>query len=137
MGVFERDNCPVKGTAREGFFNKSHSMLKKENASAYAVTSRDTPCDMLGGHQGFNSLMHQAKKENVKVIVDSLARISSSRHHRKFRDLLLHDLDQDGKRRICYGTDGQAIKYDETVMLNYRKLEAWELLISEVESFAQ
>lgn len=129
MGVFERDNCPVRGSAREGFYNKSHSMLRKENASAFAVTSRDVPCEMLGGQQGFASLMQRAKKENIKIVVDSLARISSSRHHRKFRDLLLHYLDPDGKRSICYGTDGQAIKYEETVMLNYRKIEAWELLI--------
>jgi hypothetical protein len=72
-------------------------MLKKENASAFAVTSRDTPCEMLGGDKGFQSLMQRAKRENVKIVVDSLARISSSRHHRKYRDLLLHSLDNEGK----------------------------------------
>jgi len=40
MGVFERDNCPVKGSASEAYYNKNHSMLKKENASAFAVTDR-------------------------------------------------------------------------------------------------
>jgi hypothetical protein len=106
MGVLERDNCPVKGNAQESYYNKCHSMLKKENASAFAVTSRDTPCEMLGGSSKFESLMKGAKKENIKIIVDSMARISSSRHHRKFRDLLLHQLDGDGRRNICYGTDG-------------------------------
>lgn len=53
MGVFERDNCPLKGNAQESYYNKSHSMLKKENASAFAVTSRDTPCEMLGGKTKF------------------------------------------------------------------------------------
>ena len=42
----------------------------------------------------------------VKIIVDCLARISSSRHHRKYNSLLLRYLDQDGRRHICYGTDG-------------------------------
>lgn len=83
------------------------------------------------------NLVQKAKQENVKIIVDSMARISSSRHHRKFRNLLLHTLDQDGRRNICYGTDGQAIKYEDTVMLNYRKIEAWELLVAEVISFAE
>ena len=70
------------------------------------------------------------------MIVDSMARISSSRHHRKFRDLLLHTLDSEGRRNICYGTDGQAIKYEDTVMLNYRKIEAWQLLVDELTGFA-
>jgi len=63
---------------------------------------------MLGGKPGFDSLMKRAKFEDVKIVVDCLARISSSRHHRKFRDLLLHYLDEGGRRHICYGTDGQA-----------------------------
>lgn len=63
--------------------------MKKENASPLAVTSRDAPCEMLGGKNGFKNLMKAAKKENIKIIIDCLARISSSRHHRKFRHLLL------------------------------------------------
>jgi hypothetical protein len=81
-------------------------MMRKENASALAVTSRETPCEMLGGKHGFQNLVKKAKKEKIKIIVDCLARISSSRHHRKFRKLLLHYLDEDGRRHICYGTDG-------------------------------
>jgi hypothetical protein len=80
--------------------------------------------------------MNRAKKEKIKIIVDCLARISSSRHHKKFRDLLLHYLDEDGRRHICYGTDGQALKYEDTAMLNYRKVEAWDMLIDEVINFA-
>ena len=52
MGVLERDNCPIKGTAKD-FYKSSGTMLRKENASALAVTSRETPCEMLGGKQGF------------------------------------------------------------------------------------
>jgi hypothetical protein len=91
---------------------------------------------MLGGKPGFYNMMLAAKKENIKIIVDCLARISSSRHDRKYRDLLLHYLDIEGRRHICYGTDGHATKYEDTTMLNYRKIEAWELLIEEVISFA-
>ena len=52
MGVLERDNCPIKGTAKD-FYKSSGIMLRKENASALAVTSRETPCEMLGGKQSF------------------------------------------------------------------------------------
>jgi len=79
--------------------------------------------------------VRSAKEHKVKIIVDSLARISSSRHHRKYKDLLLTYLDEDGRRHICYGTDGQAQKFEDTAMLNYRKIEAWEMLIEEVISY--
>ncbi len=52
MGVFERDNCPVKGTAKDIYY-KTNSMMRKENASALAVTSRESPCEMLGGKLAF------------------------------------------------------------------------------------
>jgi hypothetical protein len=61
---------------------------------------------MLGGEKGLSDLMSTAKQHKMKVIVDSLARISSSRHHRKYKNLLLNYLDEDGRRHICYGTDG-------------------------------
>ena len=73
----------------------------------------------------------------MKVIVDSLARISSSRHHRKYKKLLLNYLDEDGRRHICYGTDGQAQKFEDTAMLNYRKQEAWDLLIDEIITYSE
>jgi hypothetical protein len=47
----------------------------------------------------------------------------------------LNYLDEDGRRHICYGTDGQAIRFEDTAMLNYRKIEAWELLIDEVAEY--
>ena len=81
--------------------------------------------------------MQQAKQAKVKVIVDCLARISSSRSHRKYRDLMLYYLDEEGKKRICYGTDGQSLNYEDSAMLNYRKVEAWNLLIEEVLNFSK
>ena len=92
---------------------------------------------MLGGEKGLKGVMKAAKQSQVKIVTDCLARISSSRHHRKYKDLLLHYLDEDGRRHICYGTDGQAQKFEDTAMLNYRKLEAWELLIDEVVQYTQ
>lgn len=92
---------------------------------------------MLGGDEGFKLLMQQAQKSKMKIIIDCLTRISSSRNHRKYRDLLLHYLDEEGKKRICYGTDGQSINYDDSALLNYRKVESWNLLIEEVLNFTK
>ena len=108
MGVFERDNVPFQGTNVQSFsIDPNEKQYKKPDAAALAVTSRGTPNEMLGGNQAFQKLVKKAKGENIKIIVDCLARISSSRHHRKYKDLLLHYLDEAGRRRICYGTDGQ------------------------------
>ena len=112
-------------------------MYKRADAAPLAVTDRVTPCEMLGGEQGFKRVVAKATEKGIKVIVDCLARISSSRHHRKFRELLLSCLDEQGIKRICYGTDGHAQNYEDTAMLNYRKVDAWDLLINEVLSFAR
>lgn len=123
MGALERDNYP--------FVNKMTNEVDFRNmeANPLAITCRKTANKMLGGDEGFKKVMQQAKQSKMKIVIDCLARISSSRAHRKYRDLMLYYLDEDGRKKICYGTDGQAIKYEDTAMLNYRKVEAWNLLI--------
>lgn len=61
---------------------------------------------MLGGEEGFKKVMNQAKKSKMKILIDCLSRISSSRNHRKYRELMLYYLDEEGRKKICYGTDG-------------------------------
>jgi hypothetical protein len=129
MGTLERDNYPFKST----FSNATE--YRKDDASPLAAIDRSIANRMLGGDEALAGVVKTAKEHKVKIIVDSLARISSSRHHRKYKDLLLTYLDEDGRRHICYGTDGQAQKFEDTAMLNYRKIEAWEMLIDEVLSF--
>lgn len=128
MGTLERDNLATK--------NKYSGDLefRREDASALAAVDRGAVNKMLGGEAGLTGVMQAAKKEKVKVIIDCLARISSSRHHRKYKDLLLKYLDEGGRVHVAYGTDGQAQKFEDTCMLNYRKIEAWDLLIDEVMS---
>eukprot|EP01054_Gregarina_sp_Poly1_P010510 Gregarina_sp_Poly_1__10509@NODE_771_length_6345_cov_302_800414_g302_i1_p1_GENE_NODE_771_length_6345_cov_302_800414_g302_i1NODE_771_length_6345_cov_302_800414_g302_i1_p1_ORF_typecomplete_len1506_score271_50Glyco_transf_5/PF08323_11/2_1e35Glycos_transf_1/PF00534_20/2_6e21AMPK1_CBM/PF16561_5/1_8e20Glyco_trans_1_4/PF13692_6/1_4e09Alphaamylase/PF00128_24/3_8e05Glyco_trans_4_4/PF13579_6/0_022Glyco_trans_4_4/PF13579_6/9_5e03Glyco_transf_4/PF13439_6/9_8e03Glyco_transf_4/PF13439_6/0_029Melibiase/PF02065_ len=68
-------------------------------------------------------------------MVESVARISSSRAHRKYRAHILYSIDDDGKRMMLYGTDGRSITYEEACQLNYRKVEVWDLLIEDVISW--
>lgn len=82
-------------------------------------------------------IMHTAKANRVKIITDALARISSSRYSKKYKNLLLQYLDEDGRVHQCYGTDGQAQKFEDTSMLNYRKIDAWNLLIDEILEYTQ
>ncbi len=61
---------------------------------------------MLGGEEGFEKICQEAKKSKMKIIIDSLTRVSSSRTHRKYKDYLLSYLDDEGRKKVCYGTDG-------------------------------
>lgn len=56
------------------------------------------PNTMLGGKEKFKELMQEAKQCNVKIIIDCLARVSSSRPHKKYKELFLYSLDDDGKK---------------------------------------
>lgn len=41
--------------------------------------------------------------------------------HKKYRELLNYGLDDNGKKKIMYGTDGRSMNYEDTAILNYRK----------------
>eukprot|EP00921_Rhytidocystis_pertsovi_P013784 GHVQ01022382.1.p1 GENE.GHVQ01022382.1~~GHVQ01022382.1.p1 ORF type:complete len:1848 (+),score=155.63 GHVQ01022382.1:2238-7781(+) len=130
MGSLSRDNGDILYT------NHGEITYQRPDASPFAVTCRATPNDMLGGVGGFGELMKTAKRANIKIVIDSLSRISSTRHHRKYWPLVLHSLDEQGKRIPLYGTDGRSIHYEDSTMLNYRKVEAWDLLVSDIKSWS-
>ena len=128
MGALERDNniaYDEETGAPIDFGN--------DNACPMAVTSRSNISSLLGGDKSFASLMNKAHKLSIKIILDSLSRISSSRAHRKYRNILLRYLDQFGKTQICYGSDGKSLRYEDSAVLNYRKIEAWDILIEEIK----
>ena len=127
MGALERDNEIAYDENTGDFID-----IGNDKASPMAVTSRSNISSLLGGSNDFKSLMNKAHGLSIKIIIDSLSRISSSRAHRKYRNILLRYLDSQGKLQICYGSDGKSIKYEDSAILNYRKKETWDLLISEL-----
>jgi len=52
--------------------------------------------------------------------------------HKKYRELINYGLDENGKKKIMYGTDGRSMNYEDTAILNYRKKRTWDLLIEEI-----
>lgn len=38
-------------------------------------------------------------------------------------------IDDKGRKNYFYGSEGKAINYQETAILNYRKRETWDLLL--------
>jgi hypothetical protein len=129
MGALERDNQIIQDS--EEILD-----IGNKDASPMAVTCRATISKLLGGDKAFNSLIFKAKKFSMKIFIDSLSRISSSHHHRKYRHILLHTLDDKGKANICYGSDGHSVSYDDSAILNYRKVESWDLLLDDIIQLA-
>lgn len=62
MGVFQRDNAPIQGNAYQSYGVGAESQFKKADASPLAVTSRTTPCAMLGGEEDFQRVVRGAKQ---------------------------------------------------------------------------
>ena len=131
MGALERDN----NIAYDEETAKPIDIADTE-ASPMAITNRGSISSLLGGDEDFKSLVNKAKSLNMKIIIDSLCRISSSRSNRKYRNVLLRYLDSHNKLQLCYGSDGKSVQYEDSTVLNYRKIEAWEMLISEVKEIA-
>ena len=128
MGALERDNEIAYDEQTGEFID-----IGNDKASPMAITSRCNISSLLGGGHDFESLINKAHGLSIKIIIDSLSRISSSRAHRKYRDILLRNLDSQGKMQICYGSDGKSVRYEDSAILNYRKKESWDLLISEIK----
>jgi starch synthase len=87
---------------------------------------------MLGGREGFISLMGKANDLGIRMLIDGLTRVSSSRYHRKYRKHLLHRLDDNGRVVPHLGSEGRALQFENTRVLNYRKKKVWELFLDEI-----
>ena len=129
MGALERDN----NIAYDEETGKPIDIANTD-ASPMAITNRASISSLLGGDDDFKSLVNKAKSLHIKVIIDSLCRISSSRANRKYRNVLLRYLDTQSKLQLCYGSDGKSVQYEDSTVLNYRKVEAWEMLINEIKT---
>ena len=102
-----------------------------DNTSPFAITNRSKISSLLGGDDEFKQVMEKAKELKIKIFLDLLARISSSRYSKKYKNLNLNYLDETGKVQILYGCEGNSKTSDDNMLLNYRDIETWNLLISD------
>ena len=114
LGALERDHGVTKNP------NTGKKMYKRTDVSPVAVTCRKAINSFLGGKEEFKKLMETAKENDLKIMIDCLMRVSSSRPNQRYKDLLLQWVDEDGKLEYAYGSEGRGRKYDETIYLNYR-----------------
>jgi starch synthase len=132
MGILERDNGIV-ADERAGI----ELEVKRPNASPLAITDLSVPSRMLGGDTGYSLVSRAAHQANIRILIDCMARVSSTRPHHKYRKLLLHTLDDKDRYALCYGTDGRAVDYEDTAILNYRKLSSWNMIINDTLKVAE
>ena len=101
------------------------------NPSPYSVIDRSCINKTFGTENDFIKLIKESQKNNIKIFIDLLSRISSSHYHRKYKNLLLNYTDKQGKVQILYGAQGISLNYEDNMFLNYRDIESWNLLISD------
>ena len=92
MGALESDN----NIAYDEETGKAIDIANAD-ASPMAITNRSSISSLLLGEEDFKSLINKEKSFNMKIIVDSLCRISSSRSNRKYLNVLLRNLDNYSK----------------------------------------
>jgi starch synthase len=107
------------------------------NASPLALICRSTACSLLGGGTEFKSMMREAKEVGMKILIDCVARISSKNYHRRYKNQMLFFRNPQGIPVVCYGSDGRAINYEDSAMLNYRNSEVWQLLVDDILDFTR
>eukprot|EP01022_Parablepharisma_sp_SALTPOND_P008190 TRINITY_DN135350_c2_g1_i1.p1 TRINITY_DN135350_c2_g1~~TRINITY_DN135350_c2_g1_i1.p1 ORF type:complete len:1045 (+),score=80.36 TRINITY_DN135350_c2_g1_i1:2070-5204(+) len=132
MGTLERDNGVIVDES-----TGEPIEIRRPEASPLAIIDRATANRMLGGERGYQKLLTVAKNYKVRILADCLARVSSTRPHRKYVKALLHTMDTEGKRTLCYGADGRSVHYEDTAMLNYRKLRTWKMLVEDTIRMAE
>jgi len=114
LGALERDHGAYIDPKTK------QKMYKRTDVSPLAVTCRKTVSGYLGGDEEFNKMMEVAKAKDVKIMVDCVMRISSSRANSRYKDFMLKCVDEDGKFGLAYGAETRGRKHEETIHLNLR-----------------
>ncbi|KFH03473.1 putative glycogen synthase, partial [Toxoplasma gondii VAND] len=126
-GVMERDSGDVVYDV-DGDFDYANP-----DASPFASVCRAAPCGLLGGVGGFLEVVQEARRVGMKILVQMASGVSASHPHRRYASHLLHFEDADGKKQILYGGETLGVLPQETAILNYRKLETWQLFIDDLK----
>lgn len=111
--------------------------IDEPDAPPMAAADRGVLAKVLGGGEDFAALTSEIRRLGMVPVVDALERVSRRRAHRKYTSLGVMTRDERGVLVSHPGTDGRVITWEESALLNYRKVETWALLISEVKRLAR
>jgi hypothetical protein len=112
---------------------------KRSHDDPYSVASRIKLEESLGGEQVFkNELVEGMHDKDMKVIVDLFDRIGSLHMAKRYRSLLLNHINSKRIFTHFHGANGKSnFSFSNTSILNYRKKEAWDLLVEEAVAFVE
>lgn len=129
----DEDSVAAATGRLEGTTTSQAVVATRPDVSPHAVICRRTPNRMLGGARQFSRLVSAAAAEGgIRVLVQCDASVSATRAHRRYRGLYAHMLDSKGERVVHRGTDGRRNQWEDLALLNYRRLDAWNVLIDDV-----
>ncbi|KAI0565636.1 Starch synthase [Gracilaria domingensis] len=133
----ELPKVKMQGTTAVYLMGALERPRDEENASPFAVVERSTPASILGGDAAFANLCHEMRRLGLLPIVDALDRVSRTRMHRKYRHLTVETLTKKGIPLRHPGTDGRENQWEDSALLNYRRVETWNVMIGEVKTLAE
>ena len=122
IGVLERDI----------YLDKTEVVI-----SPMAIINRSKICSLLGTEDEFKQIIEEGKKNNIKITIDILSSISSSHYHKKYNNLNLNFVDKLGKLQNLFGTEGDTVKYEDNMLLNYRDIASWNLLVNDISELCE
>ena len=122
IGVLERDV----------YLNKNET-----NVSPMAIINRSKICSLLGTEKEFKEIIEEGRNNSIKIIIDIQSSVSSSHYHKKYNNLNLKYIDKFGKLQCLFGTEGDTVKYEDNMVLNYRDINAWNLLIKDISELCE
>eukprot|EP00762_Andalucia_godoyi_P003990 ANDGO_05608.mRNA.1 Glycogen synthase len=101
----------------------------------YAPVERAVPSASKGGITQFQKLMSTAHGSRIKVVVGTTTRVSAKNAHRKYFPSLVYTSDNTGRLMPHYAIDGRDIEWQDSVLLNYRNLDTWNLYVNELKEW--
>jgi starch synthase len=117
MGALERDNNLAYGEDGKVMWNV---VRKPIESSPLAIINRTLPNSLLGGAEGLEAMIQVAKQKGVRIILDFVTRIGSSKFHKKYAPYTMFMIDSKGKKVPFFGSDGRGWDYEDTAVLNFR-----------------
>ncbi|KAK4531879.1 hypothetical protein CCYA_CCYA09G2736 [Cyanidiococcus yangmingshanensis] len=113
--------------------------LDEREPTPHTVVDRAMPATILGGVAKFQRMCAEARRLNLATIVDCLDRVSLARAHRRYRRIGFVRI-VDPKRHVPAlphpGTDCHHVQWEDTALLNYRRVESWYSLIEDIAQMA-
>lgn len=126
----------VQGTNAVYLMGVLERAVDQQSTTPFSVADRQAPASILGGSNAFANLIKEINRLGLTAIVDAMDRVSRSRMHRKYRHLTVETMSTKGIFLRHPGTDGRENQWEDTALLNYRRVETWNLMISEVKALA-